>query len=76
MMKDIDDHAYFYFVHSYYVPKDQYTITETSTFCHFCAAMRKDHYWGVQFHPEKSASVGENLYKTFEYLMMTKYFQQ
>ncbi|HMS68716.1 MAG TPA: imidazole glycerol phosphate synthase subunit HisH [Saprospiraceae bacterium] len=65
LMKGIDDHAYFYFVHSYYVPKDQYTIAETSYILPFCAAMRKDQYWGVQFHPEKSASVGEKLLQNF-----------
>ena len=61
----IEDGARFYFVHSYY-PE---TGSETIAFCrygvNFSAAASRDNYFGVQFHPEKSAEAGERLLKNF-----------
>lgn len=54
-----------YFVHSYYVPVNQYTSAVTEYINPFSAAMRKNNFYAVQFHPEKSAEAGELVLKTF-----------
>lgn len=54
-----------YFVHSYYVPVNNYTTAVTEYICPFSAAMQKDNFYAVQFHPEKSADVGERVLKNF-----------
>lgn len=54
-----------YFVHSYYVPIAEYTIS-TSNYIHdFSSGVKKDNFIGVQFHPEKSGKVGEQIIKNF-----------
>ena len=50
-----------FFVHSYYVPLSEYAIATCDYQMAFSAAIRKDNFWGCQFHPEKSARVGENI---------------
>jgi glutamine amidotransferase len=54
-----------YFVHSYYVPVNQYTSAITEYINPFSAAMRKDNFYAVQFHPEKSAIAGEKVLQSF-----------
>ncbi|HMP99125.1 MAG TPA: imidazole glycerol phosphate synthase subunit HisH [Cyclobacteriaceae bacterium] len=54
-----------YFVHSYYVPLNEYTIACCNHIHDFSAAMQKDNFYAVQFHPEKSATVGEKILKSF-----------
>jgi imidazole glycerol-phosphate synthase subunit HisH len=54
-----------YFVHSYYVPVNQYTSAVTDYINPFSSAMRKDNFYAVQFHPEKSAVAGERVLKSF-----------
>jgi imidazole glycerol-phosphate synthase subunit HisH len=54
-----------YFVHSYYVPVNQYTSAITTYINPFSAAMHKDNFYAVQFHPEKSAESGEIVIKSF-----------
>lgn len=54
-----------YFVHSYYVPINPYTVAQTDYIVPFSAAMEKDNFFAVQFHPEKSAEVGEKILKQF-----------
>ncbi len=56
---------YVYFVHSYYVPVGRYTIMTADYIHPFGAAMHKDNFYAVQFHPEKSGKVGENILKNF-----------
>ncbi|CAN5347370.1 imidazole glycerol phosphate synthase subunit HisH [soil metagenome] len=56
---------YVYFVHSYYVPLSTHTVTETTYGISFSAALRKDNFYAVQFHPEKSAEVGEIILQSF-----------
>lgn len=65
LWEGIDPRSYFYFVHSYYVPQSNFTIAATNYILPFSAAIRKDNFWGVQFHPEKSASIGETLLMNF-----------
>ena len=54
-----------YFVHSYYVPVNPFTSAITDYIVPFSAAMHKDNFYAVQFHPEKSAEAGELVLKSF-----------
>lgn len=65
LFRDIADGAYFYFVHGYALPLCSATIAETSYGENFTAAVQKDNYFGVQFHPERSGSAGATLLKNF-----------
>lgn len=56
---------YVYFVHSYYVPVNPYTVAQADYIVPFSAAMRKNNFHAVQFHPEKSAEAGEQILKAF-----------
>ena len=56
---------YVYFVHSYYVPVNANTVAQTDYTVPFSAAMRKNNFHAVQFHPEKSAEAGEEILKKF-----------
>lgn len=64
---DIPDHAYFYFVHSYYVqPEQSAHIVGTTDYGQvFASAVARDNIFATQFHPEKSAGAGLQLYKNF-----------
>jgi glutamine amidotransferase len=67
MWEGIADDAYFYFVHSYYVQPDDASLIagETDYGQPFCCAVARDNIFATQFHPEKSASAGLQLYKNF-----------
>jgi len=54
-----------YFVHSYYVETGEDTVAKTDYLLPFTAALQKDNFYGVQFHPEKSAHVGQRLLENF-----------
>lgn len=54
-----------YFVHSYYIPLNEYTIASTDYGATFSAAIQKDNFYAVQFHTEKSGDVGEQILKQF-----------
>ena len=54
-----------YFVHSYYVPVNPYTSAVAEYTVPFSASMRRDNFYAVQFHPEKSAAAGELVLKSF-----------
>lgn len=54
-----------YFVHSYYAELCAETTAETSYIFPFSAALQKDNFFGVQFHPEKSGLAGEIYLKQF-----------
>jgi glutamine amidotransferase len=56
---------YVYYVHSYYVPVNSNTVAQSSYTVDFSAAMRKNNFFAVQFHPEKSAEAGELVIKSF-----------
>lgn len=67
MWQGIPDDSYFYFVHSYYaVPAaPEFTAGETSYGAPFTCAVARDNIFATQFHPEKSAAAGLQLYKNF-----------
>jgi len=54
-----------YYVHSYYAEISSCTIATCEYIIPFSAAMQKDNFYATQFHPEKSAGVGEKILKNF-----------
>ena len=54
-----------YFVHSYYAEIGEHTIGQTEYLVPFTSALQKDNFYGVQFHPEKSANSGRKLIENF-----------
>jgi imidazole glycerol-phosphate synthase subunit HisH len=65
LMKDIPDDSYAYFTHSYRAASDKDTVAVTDYAGPFCAAVEKENIMGVQFHPEKSGSVGLAILRNF-----------
>ena len=65
LFKGIEDNSFFYFVHSFCLDKCSATIASTVYGQEFSAAVAKDNFMGVQFHPEKSGANGERLLKNF-----------
>lgn len=67
VFKNVPAGSYVYFVHSYHaVPKDPKIITAQTMYGeHLTAAVAKDNVQAVQFHPEKSGSVGSAILKNF-----------
>jgi glutamine amidotransferase len=67
LWQGIDDNSYFYFVHSYYaLPENAAdTVGQTRYGAPFTCAVARDNIFATQFHPEKSASAGLQLYKNF-----------
>jgi glutamine amidotransferase len=58
-----EDHVYF--VHSFYCEISKYTVATSDYILNFSAAMQKDNFYATQFHPEKSALVGEKILQNF-----------
>lgn len=65
LFRGIPDDSYFYFVHSYAMPVNEYTIAQCNYGEAFTAAVQKDNFFGVQFHPERSGAAGAQLLKNF-----------
>ena len=65
LFKGISDEDNVYFVHSYYAELNEETIATCQYILPFSAAMQKDNFYATQFHPEKSAWVGERILKNF-----------
>jgi glutamine amidotransferase len=59
------DSQFAYFVHSYYIAVSPHTSAITNYINPFSAAMHRDNFYAVQFHPEKSAATGELVLKSF-----------
>lgn len=67
LFKDIDEDAYVYFVHSYYLKaKDEKIVKATTEYStHIHASVEKGNVFACQFHPEKSSDVGLQILKNF-----------
>ncbi|HEX4877883.1 MAG TPA: imidazole glycerol phosphate synthase subunit HisH [Chitinophagaceae bacterium] len=61
----VAENSYCYYVHSYFAEISPYTIASTNYGIEYSAAMQKDNFYGVQFHPEKSGKAGEQVLKNF-----------
>lgn len=65
LFKGVADNSFCYFVHGYYAAKGEHTIATTDYVQPYSSALHRDNFYGVQFHPEKSATVGEQILKNF-----------
>ena len=67
ILEGIQDHSYFYFVHSYYVDpvETKDVIAETDYYIRFASIIGRDRIWGIQFHPEKSQQKGLKILENF-----------
>lgn len=65
LFKDVKQNSYVYYVHSYYAEMNAYSIATTDYCLEYCGAVQKDNFYGVQFHTEKSAKVGEKILSNF-----------
>jgi glutamine amidotransferase len=65
LFKGVDESSYCYFVHSYYAAHGDHTIATTDYIQPYSSALHKNNFYGVQFHPEKSAATGEQILKNF-----------
>lgn len=65
LFKGVKEGDYVYFVHSYYVPTSEFTIATADYTVPYSAAMHRYNFWTVQFHPEKSGKVGEQILRNF-----------
>lgn len=67
LFRGIEENAYVYFVHSYYLKAGDESIVKASTEygVHIHASVEKDNVFACQFHPEKSSDVGLHILKNF-----------
>ena len=65
LFKNITENTYCYFVHGYYAAKGEHTIATTDYVQPYSSALKKNNFYGVQFHPEKSATAGERILSNF-----------
>jgi len=65
LFTNVANESFVYFVHSYYAGLNPYTIAETNYIQQFSAAMQKENFYALQFHPEKSGKIGEQILKNF-----------
>lgn len=65
LLNDIDLAKDVYFVHSYYAPVNEVTVASCDYGVKFSAIAAQNNFYAMQFHPEKSGSVGEQLLANF-----------
>jgi glutamine amidotransferase len=65
LLEGIGPGEYFYFVHGYAVPTSEVTLAQVDYGQAFSAVVRRDNFWGTQFHPERSAAAGARLLGNF-----------
>lgn len=65
LFEGIKENSFVYYVHSYYAEYGKETIATTDYIFPFSAVIQKDNFYGVQFHTEKSAEVGDNILLNF-----------
>jgi len=65
LLKGITETDDVYFVHNYYTEINQYTTSICDYILPFTATMEKNNFYAAQFHPEKSADVGDKILINF-----------
>jgi len=65
LFNGVPEQSYIYSVHSYYASEGSETIATADYIQHYSAALHRNNFYGVQFHPEKSAGAGERILKNF-----------
>jgi glutamine amidotransferase len=63
--RGLGEEDYAYFVHSYAVPVNEATLVSAEYGSPFSAIVRKNNFWGCQFHPERSSATGAKILKNF-----------
>jgi glutamine amidotransferase len=61
----VAENSYCYFVHGYYASLGDHTVATTDYVQPYSSGLYRDNFYGVQFHPEKSAQAGEKILKNF-----------
>ncbi|WP_343192671.1 imidazole glycerol phosphate synthase subunit HisH [Buchnera aphidicola (Taiwanaphis decaspermi)] len=65
LFQGIPNNSWFYFVHSYSMKINKYTIAYSTYGVKFSSAIYKKNIFGVQFHPERSGKNGSKLIQNF-----------
>ena len=65
LFNGVPENSFAYFVHGYYAGLGDNTIATTDYIQAYSSGLHKDNFYGVQFHPEKSAEVGEQIIQNF-----------
>ncbi len=65
LFNELSEQAFVYTVHSYYATISEHTTATTDYILPFSAALQKNNFYAVQFHPEKSSVAGETILKNF-----------
>ncbi|EFK34847.1 Imidazole glycerol phosphate synthase subunit HisH [Chryseobacterium gleum] len=65
LFSGIEESSDVYFVHSYYCELSDFTTSVCDYILPFSASLQKDNFYAVQFHPEKSGIVGNQIVKNF-----------
>jgi len=65
LFKGIKNQEFMYSVHSFYAENCKESIATTTYSIDFASALKHNNFYGVQFHPEKSSTAGEQILKNF-----------
>lgn len=65
LFEGVGDGSFVYFVHSFYAEEHPATIATTEYGLVFSAGLQRDNFYAVQFHPEKSGVVGQQILNNF-----------
>ena len=65
LFNGVPENSFAYFVHGFYAGLGDNTIATTDYIQPYSSALQKNNFYGVQFHPEKSAAVGEQIIQNF-----------
>lgn len=65
LFEGVAEGSFCYFVHGYYAALGAHTIATTDYVQPYSSALHRGNFYGVQFHPEKSALVGEQILRNF-----------
>ena len=65
LFNGVPENSFAYFVHGFYAGLGDNTIATTDYIQAYSSGLHKDNFYGVQFHPEKSAEVGEQIIQNF-----------
>jgi glutamine amidotransferase len=65
LFKGIPENSFVYYVHSYYAEMNPYCVATSSYGLPYTGAVKKDNFYGVQFHTEKSSEIGMKILNNF-----------
>ena len=65
LLGGVDDGAYAYFVHSYAAAISEHTLASSQYGGALSSVVRRRNFWGTQFHPERSGSIGARVLANF-----------